>query len=165
MKYIATLDDQTFEIEINAEDQITVDGESLSIDFRSVSGQPVYSLLVNGQSYEAYVQAAEAGLEVLLQGQLHVVEVEDERHRKLRETSGGPAVHSGEFNLKSPMPGLIVAVPVVEGQAVVKGQDLVILESMKMQNELKAPRDGTIGRVRVRAGDSVEQNQVLITLE
>jgi biotin carboxyl carrier protein len=165
MKYIATLDDQTFEIEINAEDQITVDGESLSIDFRSVSGQPVYSLLVNGQSYEAYVQAAEAGLEVLLQGQLHVVEVEDERHRKLRESSGGPAVHSGEFNLKSPMPGLIVAVPVVEGQAVVKGQDLVILESMKMQNELKAPRDGTIGRVRVRAGDSVEQNQVLITLD
>lgn len=165
MKYIATLDDQTFEIEINAEDQITVNGESLSIDFRSVSGQPVYSLLLNGQSYEAYVQAAEAGLEVLLQGQLHVVEVEDERHRKLRESSGGPAVHSGEFNLKSPMPGLIVAVPVVEGQAVVKGQDLVILESMKMQNELKAPRDGTIGRVRVRAGDSVEQNQVLITLE
>jgi biotin carboxyl carrier protein len=165
MKYIATLDDQTFEIEINAEDQITVDGESLSIDFRSVSGQPVYSLLVNGQSYEAYVQAAEAGLEVLLQGQLHVVEVENERHRKLRESSGGPAVHSGEFNLKSPMPGLIVAVPVVEGQAVVKGQDLVILESMKMQNELKAPRDGTIGRVRVRAGDSVEQNQVLITLD
>lgn len=165
MKYIATLDDQTFEIEINAEDQITVNGESLSIDFRSVSGQPVYSLLLDGQSYEAYVQAAEAGLEVLLQGQLHVVEVEDERHRKLRESSGGPAVHSGEFNLKSPMPGLIVAVPVVEGQAVVKGQDLVILESMKMQNELKAPRDGTIGRVRVRAGDSVEQNQVLITLE
>jgi biotin carboxyl carrier protein len=165
MKYIATLDDRTFEIEINAEDQITVDGEHLSIDFRSVSGQPVYSLLVNGQSYEAYVQAAEAGLEVLLQGQLHVVEVEDERHRKLRESSGGPAVHSGEFNLKSPMPGLIVAVPVVEGQAVVKGQDLVILESMKMQNELKAPRDGTIGRIRVRVGDSVEQNQVLITLD
>jgi biotin carboxyl carrier protein len=165
MKYIATLDEKTYEIEINAEDQITVDGERLSIDFRSVSGQPVYSLLVNGQSHEAYVQPVEAGLEVLLQGQLHIVEVEDERHRKLRESSGGPAVHSGEFNLKSPMPGLIVAIPVVEGQAVVKGQDLVILESMKMQNELKAPRDGTIGRIRVRAGDSVEQNQVLITLD
>jgi biotin carboxyl carrier protein len=74
-------------------------------------------------------------------------------------------VHSGEFNLKSPMPGLIVAVPIVEGQVVVKGQDLVILESMKMQNELKAPRDGKIGRVRVRPGDSVEQSQVLVTLE
>lgn len=165
MKYIATLGDQVFEIEVNAEDQITVNGERLSIDFRSVSGQPVYSLIVNGQSHEAYVQATEAGLEVLLQGQLHIVEVEDERQAKLRETSAGPVVHSGEFNLRAPMPGLIVAVPVVEGQAVTKGQDLVILESMKMQNELKAPRDGTIGRVRVRSGDSVEHNQVLITLE
>jgi len=165
MKYIATLANQTFEIEINAEDQITVNGERLSIDFRSVSGQPVYSLIVNGQSHEAYVQATEAGLEVLLQGQLHIVEVEDERQRKLRESSGGPVVHSGEFNLRAPMPGLIVAVPVVEGQAVTKGEDLVILESMKMQNELKAPRDGTVGRVRVRTGDRVEHHQVLVTLD
>ena len=165
MKSLAPPDDQTFDIEINADDQITVNGERLSIDFRSVSGQPVYSLLVNGQSYEAYVQGGETGLEVLLQGHLHVVEVEDERQRKLRESSSGPVVHSGEFNLKSPMPGLIVAVPIVEGQVVVKGQDLVILESMKMQNELKAPRDGKIGRVRVRPGDSVEQSQVLVTLE
>jgi len=165
MKYIATLAKQTFEIEINAEDQITVNGERLSIDFRSVSGQPVYSLIVNGHSHEAYVQATEAGLEVLLQGQLHIVEVEDERQRKLRESSGGPVVHSGEFNLRAPMPGLIVAVPVVEGQAVTKGEDLVILESMKMQNELKAPRDGTVGRVRVRTGDRVEHHQVLVTLD
>jgi acetyl/propionyl-CoA carboxylase alpha subunit len=165
MKYITTLADQTFEIEINAEDQITVNGERLSIDFRSVSGQPVYSLIVNGQSHEAYVQATEAGLEVLLQGQLHIVEVEDERQRKLRESSGGPVVHSGEFNLRAPMPGLIVAVPVVEGQAVTKGEDLVILESMKMQNELKAPRDGTVGRVRVSTGDRVEHHQVLLTLD
>jgi len=165
MKYIATLADRTFEIEINAEDQITVNGERLSIDFRSVSGQPVYSLIVNGQSHEAYVQATEAGLEVLLHGQLHIVEVEDERQRKLRESSGGPVVHSGEFNLRAPMPGLIVAVPVVEGQAVTKGEDLIILESMKMQNELKAPRDGTVGRVRVRTGDRVEHHQVLVTLD
>ncbi len=105
MKYITTLDDQTFEIEINADDQITVNGERLSIDFRSVSGQPVYSLIVNGQSHEAYVQVTEAGLEVLLQGQLHVVEVEDERQRKLRESSGGPVVHGGEFNLQVPDAG------------------------------------------------------------
>ena len=62
------------------------------------------------------------------------------------------------------MPGLIVAVPVSEGQAVRKGDILVILESMKMQNELKSPREATIGRVRVKAGDNVDQNQVLLTL-
>ena len=165
MKYVATLNDRVFEIEINAKDQVTVNGQRLSIDFCSVSDQPVYSLIVNGESYEAYVQPTGAGLEVLLQGQLHVVHVEDERQRKLRESSGGPVVRSGEFNLNAPMAGLIVAVPVEEGQTVAKGQDLVILESMKMHNELKAPRDATVTRVRVRAGDNVKQNQVLVTLD
>jgi biotin carboxyl carrier protein len=55
-------------------------------------------------------------------------------------------------------------VPVEEGQEIQSGDDLIILESMKMQNELKAPRDGTVSRVRVKAGDNVDQNQVLLTL-
>lgn len=165
MKYIAALADQAFEIEINAEDQITVNGQVLSIDFRSVSGQPVYSLLLNGRSYEACVQPGDAGLEVLLQGRLYLVEVEDERHHKLRQASGQQALHSGEMILKSPMPGLIVAVPVAEGQRVARGQDLVILESMKMQNVLRAPRDGVVGHVRVHAGDRVEQDQILLTVD
>ena len=74
------------------------------------------------------------------------------------------AAASGEFNLKAPMPGLIVAVPVAEGQPVKKGDNLVILESMKMQNELKSSREGVVTRVKVKAGDSVEQNQTLVTV-
>jgi biotin carboxyl carrier protein len=62
------------------------------------------------------------------------------------------------------MPGLIVAVPVSEGQAVHKGDILIVLESMKMQNELKCPRDGTVGRIKIKAGDNVEHNQVLLTV-
>jgi biotin carboxyl carrier protein len=165
MKYIATIEDRSIEIEINAEDEIVVDGQTLAVDFRSVFGQPVYSLILNGHSYEAYVQRSEAAWEVLLHGQLRLVTVEDERQRRLRESSGGPAPKSGEYHLRAPMPGLIVAVPIDEGQPVAKGQDLIILESMKMQNELKAPRDGVVTRIRVRAGDSVEHNQVLLTLE
>jgi biotin carboxyl carrier protein len=63
------------------------------------------------------------------------------------------------------MPGTIVKVPVEPGQEVKKGQTLVILESMKMENELKAPRDGVVGRVEVKAGQSVEQNKVLVTVQ
>ncbi len=165
MKYIARVDDKTYEIEINAENEVIVDGKRLEVDFRSVYGQPVYSLILDGYSYEAYVQPSDLGLNVLLQGQLHVVAVEDERQRRLRESSGGPVATQGEYHLRSPMPGLIVAVPVAVGQQVTRGQDLVILESMKMQNELKAPRDGVIGRIRVKPGDSVELNQPLITME
>ncbi len=62
------------------------------------------------------------------------------------------------------MPGLVVAVPVTQGEQVQKGQNLVILESMKMQNEIKAPREGTVSRVRVKSGDNVDQHQVLLTL-
>jgi biotin carboxyl carrier protein len=100
----------------------------------------------------------------LLRGQLYEVDVEDERQRRLRqasETEGGPG---GEFQLKAPMPGLIVAVPVAEGDSVSRGQNLVILESMKMQNELRSPRDGVVLRVRANPGERVEQNQVLVTL-
>ena len=62
------------------------------------------------------------------------------------------------------MPGMVVAIPVEVGQSVGKGENLIILESMKMQNELKAPREGSITGIRVKPGDSVDQNQVLLTL-
>jgi biotin carboxyl carrier protein len=71
---------------------------------------------------------------------------------------------TGEFHLRAPMPGLVVAIPVEEGQEIKKGQVILILESMKMQNELKAPRDGMMGRIRVKAGESVEQKQTLLSV-
>jgi biotin carboxyl carrier protein len=70
----------------------------------------------------------------------------------------------GEFTLAAPMPGMVVAIPVEVGQSVEKGDNLIILESMKMQNELKAPRGGKVSGVRVSPGDSVDLNQVLLTL-
>jgi biotin carboxyl carrier protein len=62
------------------------------------------------------------------------------------------------------MPGLIERVSVVEGQAVNRGDTVLILESMKMENELKSPRSGTVHRVYVSPGDSVEQNKLLVTI-
>jgi biotin carboxyl carrier protein len=164
MKYHVTIGQEEFEIEVRSETEITVDGEPLRVDFQSMADQPVYSLLLGNESHEAYVGESEGGLQVLLRGQLYEVDVEDERQRRLRqasETEGGPG---GEFQLKAPMPGLIVAVPVAEGDSVSRGQNLVILESMKMQNELRSPRDGVVLRVRANPGERVEQNQVLVTL-
>lgn len=164
MKYLATISGQTFEIEINDEGQILADNKLLAVDFQSVADQPVYSLLLDGESFEANVSSTEEHIEVLLRGHLFVVTVEDERQRRLRESTAGKPVQEGEYSLTAPMPGLVVAVPVEEGQAVEQGQNLVILESMKMQNELKAPRAGTVGRIRVGTGDNVEQNQILLNL-
>ncbi|MCW5887251.1 MAG: DUF2118 domain-containing protein, partial [Anaerolineales bacterium] len=79
--------------------------------------------------------------------------------------AGGGSADGGEFVLKAPMPGLIVKVAVNEGDEVKKGDVLVILESMKMQNELKSPRDGKVSRVQVKAGDSVEQRTNMVSIE
>lgn len=164
MKYIATIDGREITVEVISDRQVSVDGQILEVDFESVSGQPVYSLIVNGNSYEGYVYPGEEGWQVLLLGRLYPVIVEDEREKRLRAAGGSTVAESGEYHLKAPMPGLVVSIPVEDGQAVKKGQVLLILESMKMQNELKSPRDGTVGRVRVRPGDSVEQRQTLLSV-
>lgn len=164
MKYIATVGEESFEIEIRSGGEVLLNGRVLRADFQSVADQPVYSLLLDGQSYEASINITESGIQVLLRGQLLDVHVEDERQRRLRESSGGQVIQSGDIHLKAPMPGLVVAVPVEPGQEVKDGENLIILESMKMQNELKAPRDGVITRLRVKPGDSVENNQVLLIL-
>jgi biotin carboxyl carrier protein len=95
---------------------------------------------------------------------LYQASVLDERARRLTQAGGGAGAHSGEATIKAPMPGLIVAVPASEGQAVKKGQTLVVLESMKMENELKAPRDGTVASVKVVPRQNVEQHQPLVIL-
>jgi biotin carboxyl carrier protein len=164
MKYITTIAEQQFLIEILDEENILVDDQPYEVDFESVSNQPVYSLLINGQSYEAYVYPNEEGWQVLLHGRLYPAVVIDEREKRLLESAGGRVVEQGEYHLKAPMPGLIVAVPVNEGQKVEKGEVLVVLESMKMQNELRAPRDGSITRIRIKNGDSVEQKQTLLSV-
>ncbi len=164
MKYIATVGDQSYEIEILSEGDILLNGEQLSADFQSVADQPVFSLLLDGQSYEASIHTTEQAIQVLLRGQLLDVQVEDERQRRLRESSGGQVIQSGDLHLKAPMPGLVVTIPVEEGQEVTTGDILIILESMKMQNELKTPRDGVISRLRVKPGDNVNQNQILLIL-
>lgn len=164
MKYVTTVDGKEFTVEIVDEKHIRINERLLDVDFESISGQPVYSLLMGGKSYEAYVSPDDEQWEVLLRGRLYQAEVQDEREKRLRSAGGAGAAEGGEFQLKAPMPGLVVAIPVEEGQEIKKGQVLLILESMKMQNELKAPRDGVIQRIKVKAGETVEQKQTLLSV-
>ncbi|GER81221.1 MAG: biotin/lipoyl-binding protein [Anaerolineales bacterium] len=165
MKYITTLDGKEYLIEITDEHHVSVNGRLLEVDFVSVNGQPVYSMIIDGKSYESYVYETEEGWQVLTRGRQYNLTVEDEREKRLRAAAGGRVAESGEYHLKAPMPGLIVAIPVNEGDPVKKGQTLVILESMKMQNELKSPKDGTVGRIRVKQGETVEQRQALLSVQ
>jgi biotin carboxyl carrier protein len=164
MKYVATSDDREILIEIIDEHNLIVDGIDYEIDFESVSERTVYSLLANNKSFEALVYTSDEGWQVLLHGSQYVLLVEDERERRLRGSLAGGPPENVDFHLRAPMPGLIVTVPVSDGQTVEKGDVLVVLESMKMQNQLKSPRPGIVSRVQVKPGDSVEQRDTLLSV-
>lgn len=165
MKYITTVDGKEYQIEVVDEKHVRVGDRLLEVDFESVNGQPVFSVILDGKSYESFISESDEGWQVLMRGRQYQVIVEDEREKRLRAAAGGGVAEGGEFNLKAPMPGLVVAIPVAEGQEIKKGQVLIILESMKMQNELKSPKDGIVERIRVKAGESVEQKQALLSVK
>lgn len=164
MRYIASIGDQKYEIEINPDGNLILQGKCHSVDFCSVVEQPIFSLLLDGQSYEALVQPYDHGVEIHLRGQHYLVKVEDERQHHLRQATDAQLTITGESHLKSPMPGMVIEVSVMEGQSVSTGDQLIVLESMKMQNEIRAPQEGIIRSIRVKVGERVEQNQILLTV-
>lgn len=164
MKYITIVNDQEYIIEIGHEGQIEVDGREYEVDFKQLSEGGILSLLLNNRSLEAIVEEREQAWEVLIHGELYTVFVQDERAYRLAKERGVAPDETGEATIKSPMPGLIIAVPVEVGQTVKKGDKVVILESMKMENELRSPKDGTIANIYVELGASVEKNQILLAI-
>ena len=164
MKYVAEVDGLEFPVEIIDERHVRFGEEVLEVDLATVSGEPLYSLIVNNESYEGYVYPDEDGWQVLLQGQFYQVRVEDEREKRLRTANETVERPGAEFVLKAPMPGLVAAVLVSEGQQVKKSQTLLILESMKMHNELRAPCAGVVARLRIKVGESVQQKQILLNI-
>ncbi|MFN7210123.1 MAG: biotin/lipoyl-containing protein [Aggregatilineales bacterium] len=163
MKYLTTVNGQRFEIELDKDGRLIINGEARQVDFQHIS-EALYSALIDHKSVEALVERHEGRYQVLIEGELYDVEVLDERQQRLMSASSGFGAAQGEITIRSPMPGLIIAVRVGEGEAVRKGQPLVVLESMKMENDIKAPRDGKVERIHVEKGQTVEQNKALITL-
>jgi biotin carboxyl carrier protein len=164
MKYVTTIEGREYLIDILDEHQVSVDGVVHQIDFLSVGDQQVYSLVVNGKSVDANVYLNDDIWQVLFQGNLYSATVEDEREKRLRAALGGRVAEHEDFHLKAPMPGMVISIPVDEGQTIHKGDVLAVLESMKMQNELRSPRDGKVIRVRIKPGERVEQKETILSV-
>jgi biotin carboxyl carrier protein len=164
MRYITTIGEHQFVIDINREGQVTVDGEVIDIDMRQLLDTTMYSIITNGQSHDVRLTEMEESYNVQVSGQIFEVQVEDERTRRLAGLRSLSGVTAGEIIIKAPMPGVVIEVPVQPGQEVEAGDIVVILESMKMQNEFKAPRAGKVHTVRVTPGARVDQNMVMVTL-
>jgi len=163
VKYQTTINGKQYQIEVNPDGNVIVNGEERQIDFHALQA-PLYSMIIDNASFEAMVEARDGVMNVSLLGDMFEVTVADERQQRLAAARGEFQADTGELPIRSPMPGLIVAVSVAEGQQVNKGDPLIVLESMKIENELKAPRGGSVLKIHVQKGDRVEQNKVLILL-
>lgn len=162
MKYIATIKDREYTIEIDPDKGILIDDEPQEIDFRQLPSGGVTSLLMNHRSISAVVEERTGHWEVLIEGELYAVQVQDERAYRLERMRSSGLTIDGEAIVSSPMPGIIIAVPVAVGDVVRNGDKVVILESMKMENELRAPCDGIVTHIHITAGASVEKDQPLV---
>ena len=167
MLYHVTLSGRTFQVEL-VDGRVRVDGEEYGeTELAAVPGTPVHHLLVAGRSFTLVASAGEKrGLwDLHVDGARHVAEVIDERTRVIRGLTRAQAGPQGPKPVRAPMPGLIVRVEVAAGQRVSPGQGVVIMEAMKMENELRAEGEGVVARVLVAAGQPVEKGAVLIEFE
>ena len=164
MKYFSRIGEREYEVEI-VEGRVFVDGEAVDVDLRQSGGSELYSLLFDGRSYELLIEAERFNYDVTLRGERFEVLVEDDRTRRLNIGRKMVSMPEGEYPVVAPIPGLVVKVLVELGQTIVEEQALVLLEAMKMENEIRALRGGIVKKIEVTAGQRVEQNGILVVLE
>ena len=166
MKLWVTLEGRDEDVEFHAEGVrlwMDVAGRRLEADFHRLPDGEVYSLLVDGRSYEVRVVHAGEAIEVLLHGTTFPVEVRHPLEKLLQSVARGRAGAAGE-NIAAPMPGLVIAIRVKPGDRVEPGQSVAVIEAMKMQNELLAHRGGVVSEVLVAERATVGAGQVLLRL-
>jgi biotin carboxyl carrier protein len=165
VKYIVSVGGRELEVDVDGE-RVTIGGRTVTASLGRVPGTPLRQLSVDGRPETLVMQPGGRGQwAVGMGGERWEVEVIDERTRHIRSLTGGTDRQRGAGTLRAPMPGLVVRVLVQPGQTVTRGSGMVVLEAMKMENELKAAADGTVKAVRAGAGEPVEKGQVLVEFE
>jgi biotin carboxyl carrier protein len=163
MIQVITANEKKWQVDINKH-EILVDGQPFEWDLQML--QPGhFHLLQDHQSYLAEVIQADyqtKSFVIQINGTRHELQVKD-RFDLLLEQMGISATNPHQVNeVKAPMPGLIADIKVTAGQSVKKGDPILILEAMKMENIIKSPGDGVVKAIKVNQRDKVEKNQVLI---
>jgi biotin carboxyl carrier protein len=164
VKYFARIGNNEYEVEIT-DSQILLEGEAVDVNIVRSGIPELYSVLFGGQSHEMLITSDRFNYTVSIRSEQFQVQVQDERNRRLNQARKLPSLPDGELAITAPIPGLVVKVLVNPGDAVEEGQPLVILEAMKMENEIRCIRAGVAKSITVLPGQRVEQNAVLVVLE
>jgi len=167
MAFIARLGEQSYTVEIEETGKsvyrVSVDGNEFLVDGKK-TGRTNFSLIVDNRSFEIEVDNSGDEYRVLVDGRNYHIRLLDERRVRVGAAQAGLQLQ-GRQTVSVPMPGKIIAVLVSEGDAVEKGQGLVIVEAMKMENEVRSPIAGAVKEIRVKPGETVEGGAPLVIVE
>lgn len=165
MIYEVTIADKTYKVELARGDNgwhCTVDGRDVPLDVISI--QPgTFSILIDGRSYEVKQEDTATESRIVVGHERFSAVVRDPRSFRSRSRAAGGA--EGVKKITAPMPGKVVRILSGAGSRVEAGQGVVVIEAMKMQNELKSPKQGVVKNVHATEGAAVEAGQVLAEIE
>jgi biotin carboxyl carrier protein len=165
MAYSVKIDNREFKVDVKAADagySCTVDGKELAVRILEKGQHGELLFMVQNRPFS--VSSGQDGDTILVNGMEYSSEVIDERVKKLL-MAGPDALHKKELVIAAPMPGLVIDIEVQEGNPVKQSQGLLIVEAMKMQNEIKAPREGIVKKIFVRKGQTVNSKDKLVIIE
>lgn len=163
MKYIVEVNGERVEVDLAA-DGVHVDGEPVAAHLADVEGSPIHLVTVAGSLHRVAVRrgSMRGRLTLWMDGHRYEVEALDARTRTIRDLTASTSGSAGPRPLVAPMPGLIVRVEVQVGDVVGVGDPLVVMEAMKMENELRASASATVRAIHVAAGVAVEKGATLV---
>lgn len=167
-RYRVTVGGRVVEVEVTALAEgfaVVLEGRRIRADLSPPDASGFRRLRVDDRQFDILLAATPGRCSLALDGISLDLAVEDERAARLAAFGGGQARVASGARVTAPMPGLVVRVPAEEGQRVEAGQVLVVLQAMKMENELGSPGPGAVRRIHVQAGQPVELGQLLVEIE
>jgi biotin carboxyl carrier protein len=166
MTYDVIVDGKTHRLELTRGENTwlcTVDDETIEVD-AALTARDVLSLLVGGDAFEIKRERSLSGeLHLVIGSARYAVDVQDPRSLRTRRASGG--AEAGPQKITAPMPGKIVRIMVAVGDEVKAGQGVIVMEAMKMQNEMKSPKDGKVQKILTSEGSTVNPGDTLAVID
>jgi len=163
MKYTVTVGDRRVQVEVRG-DHVRLNGDPIEARLVSIPRTPLRQLVLDGQARTFPMSRGDDGWAVQVGGESWTVSVVDERTEQLQAmTGGGPTARKGGV-VKAPMPGLVLRIEVELGQRVEPGAGVVVLEAMKMENEIRSSVAGVVMAIQVNPGEAVEKGAPLVEL-
>jgi biotin carboxyl carrier protein len=177
MKFVGVVDGQEHHVVVDDHDVaggpylVTLDGQPYNVDAKTLPSE-IVTVLINNKSYDLDLDDKDQSndpldgrLGVRVRGRVVRLEMLESRRKKMKDAQSSHFAHHGLVQITSPMPGKVLRYLVQEGDEVTQGQGVVVVEAMKMENELKTPKSGKVKTISASPGVAVESGELLLVVE